>query len=291
VRSRATGGAAADEREAAEAGEAADEAAAAARTAVDQPPAGAPGPVGAPPAQPSTRAARAAARREPPGATGGAAADEREASSRKPKRKRAADGSNADRRVDQTQAAAEEEDGGFVREGRLALRQRGGVLVTGTRRTCVPDALANLLVVCDADELAALQAMCPGGDADVRFTAADAMVRDVYGFALTRVSREFMSVPDGPALAILRARGRKLIVQLSIRFKRSDPRFASDPSCDLHAVAYDGETIYDNNMYVKPLHLQAKERASAHAARAAFDALYPTMEVRIKNVYELQPCA
>ena len=70
-------------------------------------------------------------------------------------------------------------------------------------------------------------------------------------------------------------------MQLLVSFGPHD----SDP--DEHCVAYDGVTVRDNNQYKKVKELDNADRSSPTNARKVFNSLYPSMTVRLKNVYEL----
>ena len=168
---------------------------------------------------------------------------------------------------------------GFVRIDRTKFREDGNVLITGQARTCLPDALCCLLGVEDAEPV---RAAIMGGDlyTDALLVKAQYYV-ETLGRWLPGVTREFDKT-GGLAYHIVMTTGRKLLLHLHI----SDGPEDEDP--DHHCVAYDGLHVMDNNSRKKPIRIVADDRSSVRRARAVFDALYPTMHVRIHNVYELK---
>ena len=199
----------------------------------------------------------------------------------KRKRKKA---SGAQRAKKKAGKKAEEEDGGFTDKGRVAFKAEGGVLVTGGKRTCLPDALHMLLlslsIPVDVEEVRTIMPADP--NENTRFMAADNFVSQ-FGLTLQRVTSRFMSAKGGVALALLQASGY-FVVQLRITAGKND----KDP--DLHCVAYDGATVRDNYQWSKVKDLDEGDRASPASARKVFNSLFHRdLEVRIKNVYELMP--
>ena len=176
-------------------------------------------------------------------------------------------------------------EGGYTDKGRLAFKAEGNTLVTGSARTCIPDALCVLL-----DIAMATTPLCPdavrsaimGDDlySDARFTAAQTFVQDSCGMLLTRVTQRF-EMKGGLAYNLLNVRGL-FLVHLSVSYGPHD----DDP--DDHCVAYDGLTVRDNNRYKKVRQLDDGDRATKEDARKVFNSLYPNMSVRIKNVFELR---
>ena len=175
---------------------------------------------------------------------------------------------------------AEDENGGFTDKGRLAFRNEGGVLVTGNKRTCVPDAISQLLpafsIKVDIETVRSMMQNDP--DQDTKFTKADEYVQQ-YDLTLQRVTQRFM-VKGGPELALLNTTGF-FVVQLTIAYNKDDK------VPDKHCVAYDGLTVRDNYKHSKVKEIDATDRSSPENARAVFNSLFPKMQVRIKNVYEL----
>ena len=60
------------------------------------------------------------------------------------------------------------------------------------------------------------------------------------------------------------------------------------PKPTRRCVALDGITVRDNNQYKKVKELDDDDRSSPDMAREVFNSLYPSMTVRIKNVFELR---
>ena len=180
------------------------------------------------------------------------------------------------------------EDGGYTDKGRIAYREDGGILVTGHKRTCLPDALFHLLVSCalvsgTKDQHADVLSIMPpaGSDHDTLFTSADKYVKDKFKWTLSRVTAGFNSHEGGPALAVLKAKGF-FIIQLRITYDKDD----KEP--DLHCVSYDGAEIKDNARTAKVKIIDDADRSSSDNAREVFNSLFRKgLQVRIKNVYEL----
>ena len=176
------------------------------------------------------------------------------------------------------QRAAQEAEGGYTDKGRMSFKQAGGVLVTGSQRTCLADALFHLLedrgVAVGLEEV---RSIAPAHE-DAKFSAAHTLVSR-YGLSLTRVTRRFM-LKGGAELALLRATGW-FVVQLRITHDKHDR------APDLHCVAYNGAVIKDNHMYSKVKVLEASDRATQQAARDVFGSLHKGLRVQVTNVYEL----
>ena len=175
---------------------------------------------------------------------------------------------------------AEEEEGGFTDKGRVDFRNEGGVLVTGNKRSCVPDAISQLLPAFSIKtDVETVRSMMPdAADQDTKFIKADEYVQQ-FGLTLQRVTQRFM-IKGGPELALLNTTGF-FVVQLTIAYDKND----KNP--DKHCVAYDGLTVRDNYKYSKVKEIEATDRSSPENARAVFNSLFKNMQVRIKNVYEL----
>ena len=75
------------------------------------------------------------------------------------------------RRAKKAAKQAEEEEGGHTDKGRIAFRDEGGFLITGGKRTCLPDAVCMLDSALDVDDMRTIMPDDP--DEDTRFTAAD----------------------------------------------------------------------------------------------------------------------
>ena len=104
----------------------------------------------------------------------------------------------------------------------------------------------------------------------------DAYLRDGRGWSLPRVSREFLSVPGGPELAVLRETGRRLVLQLALTYNNAD----KNP--DLHCVAYDGTAVKDNNQHSKVKEVIASDRSDPASALAVLQSLFKGLKVHVK---------
>ena len=163
-------------------------------------------------------------------------------------------------------------------------------MVTGHKRTCLPDALFHLLVACSLvsgtteERNDVLSIMPPtGSDHDVLFTSADIYVQQKFKWTLNRVTVRFNSIKGGPELAILKASGF-FIIQLRITYDKDD----KEP--DLHCVSYDGVEVKDNARTAKVKTIDENDRSSADEARKVFNSLFRKgLQVRIKNIYQLIP--
>eukprot|EP00908_Phaeocystis_cordata_P016495 Transcript_27755.p1 GENE.Transcript_27755~~Transcript_27755.p1 ORF type:complete len:381 (+),score=145.37 Transcript_27755:237-1379(+) len=173
-------------------------------------------------------------------------------------------------------------EGGYTNKGRMVFRDEGNVLITGGERTCLPDALGQLLPAfgVDVSEEEVRRIMPADAEHNTLFTAADAFVA-AHGLELARVTPLFNNVKGGPELALLNAVGF-FVVQLRVTEGKDDK------SPDLHCIAYDGVQLIDNYKYSKVKVIDASDRASKEDARAPFDSLFPGLTVRITNVYELR---
>jgi len=160
----------------------------------------------------------------------------------------------------------------------MIFRGEGGILATGNKRSCVPDALFVLLSGLGHQvELEDVRAIMPV-DGNTLFTDADAFVRG-FGLSLDRVTKDFMG-SGGLAFQLLQRVAGGFVVQLRVTYG------SSDDSPDLHCVAYDGLTIKDNHKYTKVKILEESDR-TVQGARAVFDSLLPGLQVRVTNIYEL----
>ena len=198
------------------------------------------------------------------------------------KRKRKSGGAQ---RAKKAAVAADEEEGGYTDKGRMLERTEGGVVVTGTKRSCVPDALFSLLATLsllpNTDEARDdVRGIMPDDeDQNTRFTRADEYVRERFGKTLTRATGHFM-VKGGPASALLNTPGVHAVVQLRITCGPDDKK------PDLHCVAYDGHTLKDNYKYSKIKVLDEGDR-TVQGARDVFNSLVKGCSVEIKNIYLL----
>ena len=155
------------------------------------------------------------------------------------------------------------------------------MLATGGKRTCLPDALYNLLPHLSVSvDLEMLRTMMPADPhANTLFSQADAYLGQ-FGLTLPRVTKRFM-VAGGVELALLKAPGY-YVAQLAVTFDNCDKK------PDLHCVACDGETVRDNSRHAKVKVLDASDRSSPDNARDVFRSLFPGLKVVVKNVYELK---
>lgn len=200
---------------------------------------------------------------------------------RKPNPDRAPKKSGAARRA--IKAAKKPKKGGYVDRGRRVFKELGGALASGTKRTCMADALWVLLQdhKCTAMlEDVRISIMPDNPDENTLFGAA-AMYAATLGFELKCVSKEFQQTKGGYALNLLSRDHGSFLVQLRVTTGPTD----LEP--DLHVVAYDGKTVRDNNRYTKVKILELCDRTK-EGARLVFDSLFEGLEVRIKNIYELR---
>lgn len=202
---------------------------------------------------------------------------------RKPNPDRAPKKSGAARRAIKAAQEKGEEEGGYVDRGRRVFKELGGALASGTKRTCMADALWVLLQdhECTAMlEDVRISIMPDNPDENTLFGAA-ATYAATLGFELKCVSKEFQQTKGGYALNLLSRDHGSFLVQLRVTTGPTD----LEP--DLHVVAYDGKTVRDNNRYTKVKILELCDRTK-EGARLVFDSLFEGLEVRIKNIYELR---
>ena len=194
----------------------------------------------------------------------------------KPKRKKQSGGARQ-------AAAKKKKEGGYVDRGRRVFKDHGGALATGTKRTCVADALWVLLndheYTGDLEDVRT-SIMPSDPDENTLFdTAGDYAAK--HGFKLSCVSKEFQQTKGGYAYNLFARDHGYFLVQLRVT---SGPSDLEPP--DLHVVAYDGKTIRDNNKYTKVKILEPSDRTK-EGARLVFDSLFNGLEVRISNIFEL----
>eukprot|EP00964_Phaeocystis_antarctica_P080015 scaffold49911_cov95-Phaeocystis_antarctica.AAC.1 len=160
----------------------------------------------------------------------------------KPKPKPSGGASGGARRAEAV--AKKKKEGGYVDRGRRVFKDHGGALATGTKRTCVADALWVLLNGLDyTGDLEDVRTSIMPSDPDENTlfdTAGDYAAK--HGFKLTCVSKEFQQTKGGYAYNLLARDHGYFLVQLRVTSGPSDLE-----SPDLHVVAYDGKTIRDNN--------------------------------------------
>ena len=168
---------------------------------------------------------------------------------------------------------------------RCAFRSGGGVLVSGSGRTCVPDALSMLLpsfgILITVEEVRSI--MPADANEDTLFASANDFVKK-YSLTLLPVTAQFMNLKGGPALGLLQVTECLFLVQLCITEGNHD----KNP--DFHCVAYDGNTLRDNYRYSKVKIVNEEDRKDKDKARKVFDSLFnKLLQVRINSVYELKP--
>ena len=177
---------------------------------------------------------------------------------------------------------AKKRKGGYTDKGRLEFKSEGGVLATGQKRTCIPDALFVLLpaLLTTPPDLETVRTAIMGADLykDALYAVAQTFATSL-GTHLEHVTPKFL-IKGGPEYHLLQTQGL-FLVHLLVSYGPDD----DDP--DDHCVAYDGLTVRDNNQYKKVKELDDNDRSTTDLARAVFKSLYPKMMVRIKSIYEL----
>ena len=154
-------------------------------------------------------------------------------------------------RCRQAEAAArnapESKKGGFINRGRRTFRDNQGALVTGTKRSCLPDGLWMALVEANCEvELENVRSIMPEDEnEDTPFAAAQDYAAEL-GFELACVSKEMQKDKGGYAFNLFARDHGYFLVQLRVTTGPTDP----EPP-DLHVVLYDGKTVRDNNKYTK----------------------------------------
>ena len=194
-----------------------------------------------------------------------------------PKRKASGDM----RRAKKAAREALEEDGGYVNLARGKFRETYGNLVTGTKRTCVADAIAHLMLglgyAVQPEEVRTIMPTDP--EQNTKFEAASQYVA-TFDLRLDRVTKEFQNKGGIPYHLLLYTTG-SFVVQLRVTTGKHDP----NPP-DFHCVAFDGTYIKDNYKYSKVKKIEDSDRTKENA-RLVFDSFFPGLEVRVKNVYRL----
>ena len=179
--------------------------------------------------------------------------------------------------------APERKKAGYVDRGRGVFRDNQGVLATGTKRTCLADALWMALeeAGCAVDLEDVRSSIMPEDpDADTTFAATQDYAAEL-GFELACVSKEMQKEKGGYAFNLLLRETGLYLVQLRVTTGPTDPL-----PPDLHVVLYDGKTVRDNNKYTKVKILEPSDRTK-EGARLVFDSLFNGLEVRINNIYVL----
>jgi hypothetical protein len=170
--------------------------------------------------------------------TGGAASKPKKSKKRKQK-------TGGARRA---KVAAQKKNGGYVDRARRVFRENQGALATGTKRTCLADALwmgleeAGFEV--DLEDVRS-SIMPEDPDANTPFAAAQDYAAEL-GFTLACVSKEMQKEKGGYEYNLLLRKTGLFLVQLRVTTGKDDP----NPP-DLHVVLYDGNTVRDNGKYTK----------------------------------------
>ena len=144
--------------------------------------------------------------------------------------------------------APEKKNAGYVDRGRRVFRDNQGALATGTKRTCLADALWMALeeAGCEVDlEDVRVSIIPENPDANTPFAAAQHYAA-TNGFTLACVSKEMQKEKGGYEYNLLLRETGLFLVQLRVTTGKDDP----NPP-DLHVVLYDGKTVRDNNKYTK----------------------------------------
>jgi hypothetical protein len=173
---------------------------------------------------------------------------------------------------------------GYIDRGRRTFRDNQGALVTGTKRSCMPDALWMGLKEAGYEvELEDVRSsiMPEDPDADSTFGAAIRYAAEL-GFELVCVSKEMQKQKGGYAYNLLLRKTGMFLVQLRLTSGKDDPL-----PPDLHVALYDGKCVRDNQWYTKVKMIEDSDR-NVQGARLVFDSLCKDLEVRINNIYELK---
>ena len=198
-----------------------------------------------------------------------------------PKSKKRKRQSGASRRE---KVAAPKKKAGYVDRGRRVFRDNQGVLATGTKRTCLADALWMALeeAGCAVDLEDVRSSIMPEDpDANTPFAAAQDYAA-THGFTLACVSKEMQKEKGGYEYNLLLRETGLFLVQLRVTTGKDDP----NPP-DLHVCFYDGTNVRDNGKYTKVKILEESDR-SVQGARLVFGSLFNGLEVRTNNIYELK---
>jgi len=203
----------------------------------------------------------------------------------KPKsKKRKPRSGSAKRAREAARQAPERKKAGYVDRGRRVFRDNQGALVTGTKRSCMPDALWMGLkeAGCAVDLEDVRSSIMPEDpDADSTFAATQDYAAEL-GFELVCVSKEMQKQKGGFAYNLLLRKTGMFLVQLRVTSDKDDPL-----PPDLHVALYDGKCVRDNQWYTKVKMIEDSDR-NVQGARLVFDSLCKNLEVRINNIYELK---
>ena len=175
--------------------------------------------------------------------------------------------------------------GGFYYHPRTAFRAAGHTLLSGSKRSCIPDCVSMLLHE-------HFQVVLPLGAFDSVYVGdLDPSFRDVgsvllkHGFTLDRVTSTFMR-PGGVEVAVLSSSGLHL---LHLALEYADDRLGPEARRQFHCYAYDGCYLRDNDRYTRPVEVVPSDFADKSSARAVFAALFDrNTSVRLHNVYSLR---
>ena len=175
--------------------------------------------------------------------------------------------------------------GGFYFHPRSAFRAAGHTLLSGSKRSCIPDCVSMLLhqyfhVVLPVGAFDSVYV----GELDPSFKDVG-RVLNVYGFSLDRVTSSFM-LPGGIEAAVLSASGLFL---LHFSLSYSDDRLGPDARSQVHCYADDGYYLRDNDRYTRAVEVFPHDYTDKQSARNVFKALFDSnTSVRLYNVYSLR---
>ena len=135
------------------------------------------------------------------------------------------------RRARKAALQAAEEGGGYVNVPRGMFRQEGGDLVTGTKRTCVPDAITHLLLgrghTVEPEDVRSIMPSDP--DQNTKFVVADEYVAN-FGLCLDRVTKEFQ-IRGGGTVPLAASAHRVVYHSAARRYRQYRPKPARYPLC------------------------------------------------------------
>jgi hypothetical protein len=175
--------------------------------------------------------------------------------------------------------------GGYYFHPRTAFRDSGHTLLTGCKKSCIPDCVSMLLHEYYSTVLP-IGSFDPVyvGNRDPTFERVGRVLLP-YGFDLQRVTSSFM-LPGGIEMAVLASAGLYL---LHLALNYADDRMGPDANRQFHCYAYDGRYLRDNDRYTRPVEVVPSDYADRFSARAVFNALFDKdTTVRLTNVYALR---
>ena len=180
-------------------------------------------------------------------------------------------------------AQLEDDDGGYVAQGRGAAREEDGQrsLEVGDETTCLPNALDTSLVAFGIElERHATLSIMP---ADGSYPNADAAINFVRGLELG-VDLKLRPDLSNNELKLVCVKGGVFVVKLLVWVGKK---------CDKHFISFDANTgvLRDNYKFAKKITLTEADKANMTEARKVFkndDGWFPRADkVMVSNVYEL----